>query len=501
MIVINDITGERHIEMGERGRINQYEYDNTQPSEYLQQVLAVYSNTGIDRYKLLDDAYRAEGGFEDGSYLIPHPSERAEKYLRRKNMSYYINYVKPIVNSLVNPIFKTDPIRDNISSQYKAFAEDVDGNGTTLTRFMKKAAIRAKLHGVEFIVMDMDKVDISKPITKKEQAEKRLYPYLYLVSPAQIDRWYQDKLGKLISITYWIDNNELQADGTARKVRERWTWTNEFYIKEIEGKEEKEVNPIGQIPIIPVFGTRNDTNTLIPQSDMYSIARTNHALFNACSELRERNRAQAFSLLTIPIEPDDDFDASEAAPVQYGTADTLVYKQGSQAPAWITPPSASSDIIRDEIRMMVQEIYRMASLRLKGESLGYNISGIAFSYDNQQLYQTIGEFAQEIKSSEEKLAYIFGKYTGEDNSNIAITYNSEFGVIDNSVLLANAVTALQMNISPEANKEIKKLVIKGILENQDDSVLRKVLESFEAQSDGGTPLTPDEVSVVQPMSR
>lgn len=493
--------GERYSEMQQGGTVVERGYDNSTPSELIQQVIATYSNINIDRYKLLDDAYRASGGFETADYLIPHPSERAEKYLRRKNMSYYINYVKPVVNSLVNPIFKTEPIRDNISSQYKAFTEDVDGNGTTLTRFMKRAAIRSKLHGVEFIVMDMDRVDPNELITKKEMQDRRLYPYLYLVSPAQVTKWYTNKLGKLISISYWLDNYILQEDGTAKRVREKWTWTEDFYIKTVEDKEERGENPIGIIPIIPLYGTRNDSNDLIPQSDIYAIARVNHALFNACSELRERNRAQAFSLLTIPIEPDDDFDASEAAPVQYGTADTLVYKQGSQAPAWITPPQTSSDIIQSEIRMMVQEIYRMASLRLKGESLGYNVSGIALSYDNQQLYQTISEFAQEIKDGEEKLAMMFGRYTGEDNSNCAVTYCTEYGVIDSSTLLANAVTALQLDISPSMNEEIKKLVIKGMLQNEDDSVVRKVLEDFETQGDRGTSIEPDEVTVVQPMTR
>ena len=493
--------GEIRTVLGAGGERNTFIEQESAMSEIMQQILAAapYNGQNIDRYKLLDDAYRASGGFESGDYIIPHVSEMMPKYIRRKNMAYFINYVKPVTTALVNPIFKTDPIRDNMSNTYSIFTDDVDGNNTTLTRFMKRAAIRAKLHGVEFIVVDMEKLEKDIIITQKDRIDNRLYPYLYLVSPAQIEKWYTDKLGRLVSITYWIEDTIIENDGTAKTVREHWTWTKDFYIKEVNGEAEKNDNPVGMIPIIPLYGTRNDSDTLIPQSDLYAIARTNHALYNACSELRERNRAQAFSMLTIPIDEDDDFDG-EDTPIKYGTADTLIYKQGSQSPEWITPPSASSDIIENEINLMVREIYRMANLRLKSDSIGYNISGIAMQYDNQQLYQSIAEFAQEIKDTEEKIAYIFGKYMGEDNSNIVITYNSDYGIVDSSVVLANATTALQMNISPKVNEEIKKQVVKAMLTNEDNLVLEEALADLENQSTKGNPVTVEQVKSTQPLN-
>ena len=185
---------------------------------YSSALQKVYSSAGyngvlIDKYELLDNAYRASGGFEDGSYLIPHPREQAEKYIRRKNMSYYINYVKPVVDGHVNPIFKSKPIRKGLSPTYEKFIQDVDGNGTTLTRFMKKAAIRAKLHGVEFIIVDMEQLEEGQIVTEKDIIEQRLYPYLYLVSPSQVNNWALDKFGRLIYFSYTITNNVIGEDG------------------------------------------------------------------------------------------------------------------------------------------------------------------------------------------------------------------------------------------------------------------------------------------------
>ena len=295
--------GTKRTVMEAGGSLNTFLEVEEQYSELIKQLasLAKYNGQLIGKYELLDNAYRASGGFETGDYLIPHPSEKADKYVRRKNMSYFINYVKPVVDAHVNPIFKAEPIREGMSSTFSLFEKDVDGKKTTLTRFMKKAAIRAKLHGVEFIVVDMEQVEEDRILTEKDVVDERLYPYLYLVSPAQVTDWYTDKLGRLVSITYTIDNYVLDDDGNAVNRPETWTWTNTICKKAVDGKTQTFQNSVGIIPIIPLYGAINDSNNLIPQSDLYAIARTNHALYNACSELRERNRAQAFSLLTYRL--------------------------------------------------------------------------------------------------------------------------------------------------------------------------------------------------------
>ena len=501
MILIGKIAEKRTV-LGADGARQEFLEQEYHANELLKQLMltAPYSGEHIGKYELLDNAYRASGGFETGEYLIPHPSELVTKYKRRQQLSYFLNYVRPVVDSLVNPVFKTEPVREGGSSTYHVFEKDVDGNNTTLTHFMKKAAIRAKLHGVEFIVVDMERVE-DNIITKKDIMDRRLYPYLYLVSPSQLDNWYMDKLGRLVSITYHVDNNIVQSDGTIKKVTEQWTWTNDLCIKQVEDKEERFENPIGVIPIIPVYGTRNDSKDLVPQSDIYSIARANFALYNACSELRERNRNQGFSILTYPLAEDDDFDANEDNPISVGTADTLIYKNGGQSPEFITPPPDSSNMISNEIKMIIEEIYRMAKLRmLSNEKSQYNVSGTARKWENLQLFQSISEFAQELKDAEEKIAFVFGKYMGEDNSEVTIVYNNEFGIPDPSATLANAVTSLQMDVSPLFNEEVKKLVIRAVLDGVDDNTINLVLKDLDNNPNKGNPVTLEQVSVVQPTS-
>ena len=492
--------GVKRTVMENGGSVNTYLETEEQYSELIKQLasLAKYDGHLIGKYELLDNSYRASGGFETGDYLIPHPSEKAEKYVRRKNMSYFINYVKPVVDAHVNPIFKTEPMREGMSSTFSLFENDVDGKKTTLTRFMKKAAIRAKLHGVEFIVVDMEQVEEDRILTEKDVVDQRLYPYLYLVSPSQVTNWYTDKLGRLVSITYTIDNYVIDKKGNAVNKPETWTWTTTVCKKTVEGVREKNVNPVGVIPIIPLYGTRNDSDTLIPQSDLYAIARTNHALYNACSELRERNRAQAFSLLTIPIDEDDDFDG-EDTPIKYGTADMILYRGGTgEKPEFITPPSDSSDIIMNEINFCIKEIYRMASLQMLTGVNQYNVSAAAKTQDNQQLYQNISELGQGLQEAEKKIATVFGRYMGEDMSNFAVVYNSQYGPVNTTTTLANATTALTMNISEDYNVEMKKQVVRATLKDMDQKIVENLVDSVDNSPTKGDPLDPNSISIVQP---
>ena len=452
-------------------------------------------------------AIELQDGFEDGTYLIPHTSERNDKYTRRKNMSYYVNYVKPVIDAHVNPIFNTEPARQGMSPTFNRFINDVDGNNTSITRFMKKVAIMAKLHGVQFVVVDMAKIDDSQVITEADIEQERIYPYLYSVSPSQVINWATDKFGRLISISYVVRNSIIDETDTAKDIEETWTWTETKCKKVVDGNEEVFDNNIGVIPVVPIYGVINATDDLIPQSDLYGIARTSLAMFNACSELRELHRNQAFSILTYPIGDDDDYENGDE-PIRVGTADLLLYRGSSSvAPEFITPPSDSSDVLMDEIQLMIREIYRQANMQFATQEQVSNVSGLAKAYDNQQLYQTISELADGLQRAENKLATIFSLYMDEQMDDYSVSYNKEYGVTDTTEVLTNATTALSMDICEGLNYETKRKVIRAMLVGTDSKVIDEVLNNLDKDPDKVNPINQSDtqstssVKVVQPVAK
>ena len=191
-----------------------------------------------------------------------------------------------------------------------------------------------------------------------------------------------------------------------------------------------------------------------------------------------------------------------------GTADLLMYRGSSSvSPEFITPPSDSSDVLMDEIQLMIREIYRQANMQFATQEQVSNVSGLAKAYDNQQLYQTISELADGLQRAERKIASIFSLYMDEPMDNYSVSYNKEYGVTDTTEVLTNATTALSMNICSGLNYETKRKVIRAMLVGTDSKIIDEVLKSLDETKTSGDPInqgdsnTTSSVKVVQPTAK
>lgn len=430
-----------------------------------------------DKNLFLKDAYSGNGGFETGEYLVPHPRESMDKYVRRRFMGYYCNYLKPCIDAHVNPIFKEYPVREYTKNAYfDGFLENVDGKGTKIDRFMKYAAIRAKLYGCVFAVIDnFSELDLDMESALKN----RKYPFVYLIRPEQVRSWALDRFGNLTLLKYTMAYTDV-VDGNKVSKSVEWTWTAEKWSKVDEHGKTEGVNTIGVLPIVPLYGALfDDDENELPQSEYYSIAKTNLAIYNACSELRERNRNQAFSLLIYPIGETDDFN--EASEIAAGTTDMLLFRGAAGTPAYITPESGPSEMLLNEIKNMIQEIYRMAD-RANVTGVQEQTSGLSKEWDNQSSNQTIADFAKNLEEFEEKIAGIFGLYIKSDlefNSK----YNDDYGVIDVSAELDKVTKALMLGIGGKFDKEVKKIAARTMLSADDDDVINAVITEIDTKPD------------------
>lgn len=440
----------------------------------LQKVL----NENNDK-RLVRDAFYGNGGFSDGSYLMKYDRETAENYATRKNLAYFFNYVKPMVEGAVDPVFREYPIRTTKVSdaRWDAFLLDVDGMGTAIDDFMADAALDAKLDGSVFIVVDNFKDSAD---TLQESLENRQFPYLYTLNQDEVVNYVVDKKGKLILFVY-RQQYDVVEDEKRKTVTEQWTWTVDSWKCEREGVLTEGVNEIGEIPIVPLVGAKVEKwkrNTLKPQSDFFQIAKTNRAIYNACSELRQRNRSQAFSMLTYPV-PDDE-NPSNYAGLVTGSSNALLYKGGTP-PSWITPDQAPSDMLKNEIDMLVEGIYRMAE-RASVTGVQAQTSGIAKEWDNLARMQSISAFSKVCQDAEHKIADIFGAYIGKD-LDATVTYSTDFGIVDKTVELNAITAALDLAIGGKFDTEVKKKAARIILKELDDDIIQDIVEDIENRTD------------------
>ncbi|MDU2064418.1 MAG: hypothetical protein E6713_06200 [Sporomusaceae bacterium] len=430
----------------------------------------------IDDYKFLEDAYYGQGGFKTGDYLVPHIRETPEKHLRRKRLAYYLNYVSVVVNSHVNPVFRKNPERQwQTNDLFSRFIDDVDTQGTPMSRWMKEAGRQAKLHGVCFLVMDNV---ADQPMNMADVIKNRAFPYVYMVTRKQVTNCVCNKVGQITEFSYTVAAES--SFGSATKT-ETWMWTStDWLCQRADGTIHAGTHGLGHCPVVPLLSRKSSPGKLMPQSEFYNIAQSNLALYNLCSEIRELQRAQAFAILTYPLS-DDGQDKEDAAELVVGPENMLPYDGTlSNRPEYIAPPAEQLQQLREERSDLIKEIFRMAELS-HVTGVETKNSGVAKAWDFEQANQVLADFALNCQDAEIKLAILFELWT---NKKVGYTckYSDDFGIVDVAGELDEVAKAIDLNVSPEFNVEAKKKAVAAYLNDIPEDRYDAVIADIEARA-------------------
>jgi hypothetical protein len=428
------------------------------------------------QYTFLEDAYTGGGGFKDGSYLMPHPRETPDKYIARKQMAYYLNYVKVVVNSLTEPIFRKPAVRDwgnrkQDTDLFSMFMLDVDGNNTSIEKFMKRVAHIAQLNAVAFIVVDNEP---EQPATRAQAIKTRSFPYMFVIKPQQVTEWKVDKRGRITKFVYEVYSSS--SSGGAIDEKETWTWTPTEWSVRVGDSVTQSSHSLKQVPVVPVFASEEDPNNLLPESEIYQIAKANLAIFNICSELREVLRNQAFSILTYPIT--GKIGAEEALELVVGTENVLPFDGESKSPpSFISPPVDPVTQLQAELKRLIEEIYRQASL-LSVTGVQVQSSGVAKAWDFDQTNQVLSDLANSCEHAEVKVAKLFELWTN-DTVDFVCNYPDDFGIVDIIAKLDEVTKALDLNIGGKFNIEVKRKAAEVVLGDLPEERFDAVIEDIE----------------------
>lgn len=433
-------------------------------------------------YRLLKDAYFGTGGFENGMYLNKHKRESKEDYTYRRKNAYYLNYFAPIVNALVDPIFKKNPLRDYHGTAeriIKNFSMDVDASGTNIQLFIKRAAVMAKVYGISFIVVDNVRNSNSRSL--QEMLQRRQFPYAYVLEPENLAEYGIDKTGDLEYIKFkeiaCIESGTVQY----RYVyfdRKSWKiWGDGISLQQ-------GTHNLGCVPVVPLFSRMLEQKTMRPAPELLPIARTAKALFNHCSWLGEILRNQTFPLLTIPS-----LDANDLV---IGTNNALGYNPDySHEPGFIAPPSDPATILQNQIASLVQEMYRMANLSFIISTTQNNNSGIARQWEFERTNQQLANFAAQCAHAETAVMNLVAKWVNEDIT-YTVAYPDNFGIVDITEELTQAQAVLDMGLGDGLREEVLKKVLAAYCPDIPDERFDELVEQLRKQTDDKTHSEPDE---------
>ena len=428
----------------------------------------------IGRYSLLKDAYYGTGGFANGWYLDRHERESKEAYAERCHGAYYLNYFAPIVNALIDPVFKRRPLRDfkgPAEDFITEFSKDVDRAGSDIHSFMKQVALHAKMYGVAFIVMDNRQMSEDTSGTRQDMMRNKDYPYVYCLDPEYVDSFGLDNTG---AITY-IRFHEISSieDGAVKYRyvefdREGWRVLDE------SGGATSGAYTLGRVPVIPLYSRLLEGKTILPAPELMPVAMTARAIYNHCSWLSEILKNETFPILTIPSMDQKD--------IVVGTNNAMGYDpMASHEPAFIAPPSDPATVLQSQIKSLVQEMYRMASLSfMTGTGDNSNKSGLARQWEFERTNQQLANFASQCAKAENEMMQLFCQWIGS-SIDYHVSYPDDFGVVDVADELTQAQAVLDLGLTNGLKEEVLKKVIAAYCPNITDERFDELLDEMREE--------------------
>ncbi|MEM2566938.1 MAG: phage portal protein [Candidatus Bathyarchaeia archaeon] len=405
-------------------------------------------------YRLMWDAYTGLGGFQDGTYLVKYPRETDEKYNRRKQLAFYPNFPKKIVETFTSHIFRKPPQRQIESQAYLIFIQNTDRNGTYIDDFMKKVCKLSLVFGTVFVIVDKPQ---GNAITVAQEKELGILPYATIRLPTQVEEVQVDEFGKIVSITF---REELFLR----------TFTQNTWEVKVIGKQEtySGEHALGTIPVVAVSWTDSLLPTQIFCPPMiHEIAYASKDLYNAISELREILRSTTFPILTLPTK-------QPVGDITVGTENFIAYDpEGGGKPDFIAPPPDPAKIYMEYIQLLIEQIYKLANLEfVMGTS--QQKSGVALEFEFQDLNSMLSGIAMNMEQAEYRIAELVARWSGEERFRGSISYEKDFSFRDIEREMRIVFDALSMQISQTFENELKKRIARALLPDTDDETMKRI---------------------------
>lgn len=417
-------------------------------------------------------AYRGDGGYADGSYLIRHPRETDDKFARRQQLARYLNYPRKVVDAYRGTLFARPAQRAGESAVWQALQLNADGRGGQIDDLMRRAALLAMLLGTVYIVVD-------RPAgTSRTRADdlKRL-PYAVLRKPAEAAALTLGPLGEIERLVFVEAGDGGMSYGAAiprsRALRyrgwdrERWWISADLAGTEVlsgpDGQPLEGAHGCGRVPALRLHSTE-----LLELTDERAapwaegVVALSDDLFNLWSEQRDLLRSQTFSILTLPFKDPSEVDRLRESGLTLSTENALPYSSdGGGHPAYVAPPDGPVTAYRETIRDTVARLYELANLEFTG---GVQSSGVALGFHLRAADDTLSLLAQSLEQAEIEMGRLACRWMGETpGEDLRVVYPRAFQVQDLAARLAEDMDALTMELGETAGRLIRGRAARRVL--------------------------------------
>lgn len=394
--------------------MSEYQFESTGASQdrNISQMSTSVNPLSVNKYQLMNECYYGNGNILSGSYLIPF--SRESDYLSRKKLAIYKNYIKPAVRAMVEPVFNEPAVRtvedgsgNVLDTMFTKFLLNVDAAGTNMQSYTHATVNICRRHGVVFTVVDNFGSD-QQPMTVADAQRLRIMPYIYSKQAWEVEDYETDKFGNIMHITF--ADNPVMVNGKEEKRWIRWeTDRSVILTKDKTGSFTEISESIHGLGVVPVIVSYSDVpeskTTVLVDPPLYNSAMINLSIYNQSAEIRDQERAQAFSIFYGQGLPEGDSVFGPKNFINLATDVTMPPGYASPDFGIIAGLVANQEQLRKDLFMTLEQAGVVG--------VQSSESGIAKSYDFYGMEETLKRTSYIATYLEQKIAELFTLYTGE----------------------------------------------------------------------------------------
>lgn len=487
--------------------MSEYQFDqlNAEKDRNISWANTSVNPLSVNKYLFMNMCYYGNGYVRSGEFLIPF--SRESDYLSRKKLAIYKNYIKPAIRAMVEPVFNEPASRMVTTTEgstvesnlFTKFLTDVDAAGTDMQSFSYNVLNVCRRHGVTFVVMDNFGSD-QQPATIADAERLRIMPYIYLKQANEVEEVKTDAFGNLDYIIF----TDIDAEVNGKK-EPRWrkwdTQSSSVLSKSKQNKWEvisSSVHGLGIVPVIVLYSDNPETKTdVLVDPPLYNSALINLAIYNQSAEIRDQERAQAFSIFYAQGLPEGDSVFGPKNFINLSTEVTMPPGYASPDFGIIAGLVANQEQLRKDLFMTLEQV---GVVGVEGEQ-----SGISKAFDFIGVEDTLKRTAYIATYLESKIADLFKMYTNEEFT-YTVIYQNDFAPMGLDREIDRFDKIFKFPITGKFKSKLLEKVARLVFADEDQSVIDEIIEDINEEEDDmeeasmeEPPVPEEEASMEEPM--
>jgi hypothetical protein len=353
------------------------------------------------------------------TYLPQEPREDDDAYETRVARSVLSPYTSRLLETAAGAILRK-PIHIEGDPYWLELAENIDGLGSSINEYARRALVSSLTYGHSAILVDYPAATDALNLAEERAMGRR--PYFVHVDAPQIWGWRKESgTNRLLQVRiHDYDVRPLNEFGEEQIEQMRVIYPGRYDLYTL-GQEVVEFSETGdyslpEIPLVPIYSNRR--GLLVSQPPLLDIANLNITHYQRQADLIHALHIAAMP--TLVLEGWDDTTGSASMGVNYAIA----MQPGNKA-YYVQADATSFDAQMNELQSLEQQMSTLGVTKLFGQKFVAE-SAEAKRIDQAQSNSVLSIISQELESALNQAFAFAAQYVGLEPPEITIDRDFDF---------------------------------------------------------------------------